>query len=176
MQKNKPTENEITAGKDMLTRLVRRWTKSDADADDVVQDAYLQLLRAIDLAEHPIENASAWLYRTARNLLINRSKKHRELLPDEGLEVMTRLLTSDDDSPDTEMLRQMVWEELEAALAELPDEQCAAFVRTELDGLSVKEAARQMGIPVNTLLSRKHYAVKHLRRRLADIYQDLIEE
>lgn len=141
----------------------------------MVQDAYLQLLRAIDLAEHPIENASAWLYRTARNLLINRSKRHRELLPDEGLEVMTRLLTSDDDSPDTEMLRSMVWEELEAALAELPDEQCAAFVRTELDGLSAKETAMEQGVSVSTLLSRKHYAVRHLRIRLADIYKELTE-
>lgn len=166
---------QVTASDGWLRSFVRRWTKSDADADDVVQDAYLQLLRAIDLAEHPIENASAWLYRTARNLLINRSKRHRELLPDEGLEVMTRLLVSDDDSPDTEMLRQMVWEELEAALAELPDEQCAAFVRTELDGLSVKEAAMEQGVSVNTLLSRKHYAVKHLRRRLADIYRELTE-
>ena len=84
------------------------------------------------------------------------------------------LFNDDNPTPETEYLRSLVWQELETALSELPPEQREALELTELDGLPVKEVAKSINIPVNTLLSRKHYAVKHLRRRLEGIYKDIL--
>lgn len=84
------------------------------------------------------------------------------------------LMTSDDDSPEKEQLRNAVWEELEEALANLPDEQRFVFEQTEFEGRSFKDLSEQTHVSVNTLISRKHYAVKFLRNRLRDVYEDLV--
>lgn len=140
-------------------------------------------LSKIDLIERPIEQISAWLYSVANNQIIDRSRKHKEVeMPymktnddeDLFLSEVTSLLLDEDASPETEYLRSLVWEELEAALEELPEEQRKVFELTELEGFSFKEISEATGVAVNTLISRKRYAVLHLRERLDDLYRELL--
>lgn len=153
------------------------------DAEDILQEVFYQLTRTLKIADSPIEQVSAWLYRVTRNLIINQGKKKRaEEMPvfqyDEdgmALNEFSEVLFGDDNStPENEYLRSLVWQELEEALKELPVEQSEAFNMTEIKGLSVREAAKEANISENTLLSRKHYAVKHLRIRMAELYNDII--
>jgi RNA polymerase sigma factor (sigma-70 family) len=131
---------------------------------------------------NPIENAAAWLYRVARNTIINHGKKKREeQMPeyrndddDSVIRDFAELFLADGDTPESEYLRSLFWDELHKALAELPVEQREIFEQTELEGIPVKEIAQMLKVPVNTLLSRKHYAVKHLRKRLQDLYTDFV--
>ena len=94
----------------------------------------------------------------------------------EGCYAATEVLIDEDQSPEREYLKNLIWEELEAALDELPKEQKYVFEKTELDGVSFKELSRQSNISVKTLLSRKHYAVLYLRKRLREVYEDFLEE
>ncbi len=167
-----------------LRAFIRKRVANEEDAEDILQDVFYQLARTVESSLNPIEQVSAWLYRVARNMIINKSVKKREVaLP------TFRDDDSDDDiqrdfsevlfggfsaAPDDEYLRSLVWIELGNALAELPDEQREIFELTEFDGVPVKDIASLTGVAVNTLLSRKHYAVKHLRKRLAGLYEDLI--
>jgi RNA polymerase sigma factor (sigma-70 family) len=168
-----------------LKAFIRKRVASREDAEDIVQDVFYQLVKAVENSMNPIEQVSAWLYRVARNLIINRGLKKREAaLPayqsedgdEEIVKDFSEVLFSSEAaaSPEAEYLRSLVWVELENALAELPPEQREIFEFTELDGLSVKEISETAGVPVNTLLSRKHYAVKHLRKRLAGLYEDIV--
>ncbi|WP_044124685.1 RNA polymerase sigma factor [Segatella paludivivens] len=163
----------------------QRQISSRDDADDILQDVFYQLAKNVDNAMNPIENISAWLYRVTQNKIINAETKKKEVrMPvfqedeDENvLEEISGLLfheVEDEDSPETKYLRSLVWTELENALAELPPEQREIFEMTELDGIPVKEISKTIGVPVNTLLSRKHYAIVYLRKRLQTIYNDLI--
>ncbi len=150
------------------------------------EDVFYQLVKTINhTAANPIEQVSAWLYRVARNLIINKGvKKREEELPvcrdDEGdddiLKDFSEILFDKNasPSPETEYLRSLVWTELETALSEMPPEQRKIFELTELDGIAVKDISETTGITVNTLLSRKHYAVLYLRKRLAGLYKEII--
>lgn len=154
---------------------------SKEDCEDILQNVFYQLSK-IDLKENPIDQISGWLYAVARNQIIDRSRKHKEeelpYFTDENgetsfiKEITTVLL--DSNSPETEYIRSLVWEELEVALAELPDNQRNIFELTELEGFSFKEISESTGITVNTLISRKRYAVLHLRERLYGLYMDLL--
>lgn len=167
-----------------LRSYVRSRIDNNDDADDIVQDTFYQFLRAISIMDNPVEKVTAWLYTVAHNLVINHGKKHREdliqhTLSDEDLfltDISEIMIASDVDSPDIQLLRAMVWEELDKALAELPVEQREAVEWTEIKGLTVKDAAEQMGVTVNTFLSRKHYAVIHIRKRLRKLYEELVNE
>jgi RNA polymerase sigma factor (sigma-70 family) len=166
-----------------LKNYISKRVMSKEDGEDILQNVFYQLSK-IDLIEKPIEQVSAWLYSVANNQIIDRSRKHREVeMPyvktqddDElFLSEVTSLLMDEDASPETEYLRTLVWDELEAALSELPPEQREVFDLTEMDGFSFKEIAETMDIPVNTLISRKRYAVLHLRERLRTLYEELLE-
>lgn len=165
-----------------LHSFVRGRVNNQADAEDIVQDTIYQFLRTIRVLDNPISHVSAWLYTVAHNLIINHGKKHREAsMPatsDNGESFMRDisdiLMTADSESPDIRMLRAMMWQELDKALSELPPEQREAILMTEFHGMPVKEAARRMGVPQNTFLSRKHYAVLHIRKRLHALYNELI--
>ena len=163
-----------------LLAFIRNRT-SNEEAEDVLQDVFLRFVEADRVS--PITQVASWLFQTARNKLIDNSRKHKEEpMPEmaEGHEsdVMFKklgdLMTSDDDSPEKEQLRNAVWEELEEALANLPDEQRFLFEQTEFEGRSFKDLSEQTHVSVNTLISRKHYAVKFLRNRLRDVYEDLV--
>lgn len=154
---------------------IRSRMGNSEDAEDVLQEVFYQLVRAFNDDSNPIVNISAWMYRVARNMMINMGRKrHEESLSvftcsDDEMalqEIADLLMGGDDTTPETEYMRSLVWEELEIALSELPPEQREVFVLTELDGIPVKEIAKTTGIPQSTLLSRKHYAVKYLRRRM----------
>lgn len=166
-----------------LKSFIRKRVSNKEDAEDILQDVFYQLINTIENTVDPIEQVTAWLYRVARNMIINKGKKKKEEeMPTSGydeegnvLKDFSEVLFNDDNpTPETEYLRSLVWQELDIALSELPSEQREVFILTELDGLSVKEIANTMNIPVNTLLSRKHYAVKHLRKRFASLYNDII--
>lgn len=154
-----------------LRRYVRSRVGNNEDADDIVQDIFYQLMRTLNVLNNPVGHVASWLFTVARNLTINHSKKNFEDTLDEA-----SYDEMDDSDPDSELLRKMLWEELDKALEELPPEQRNAFVMTEIDGLSTQEAAARMGVSQNTFLSRKHYAVKYIRKKLSAIYNEIIKE
>jgi RNA polymerase sigma factor (sigma-70 family) len=152
--------------------------------EDVLQDVFFELVEAHRLMK-PIEQIGAWLFRVARNRIIDRIRKKRPesqtrmpLAPDsEGAYdgSLEDLLSSPEAGPEAAYARAVLVDELESALAELPEAQRFVFVAHELEGRSFRELAAETGVPLNTLLSRKHYAVRHLRRRLQNIYADYKE-
>lgn len=169
-----------------LKSFIRGKVSNNDDADDILQDVFYQLVKTVNTAMNPIENVSAWLYKVAQNTIINsKTKKREEELPrfedDESdtsiLKDFSEILfnNSSASTPDMEYLRSLVWVELESALSELPAEQREVFELAELEGIPMKDISKATGVPVNTLLSRKHYAVTFLRKRLASLYKEIIE-
>jgi RNA polymerase sigma factor (sigma-70 family) len=160
-----------------LRRFIRRRVVSEGDVEDILQDVFYELVEAYRLMK-PIEQVSAWLFRVAANRITDlfRKKKPEPLLDDVISEsdrlTMADLLPSPEAGPEAAYASGVLLEELEAALDELPEEQRDVFVAHELEGRSFKELAAASGLSINTLLSRKHYAVLHLRRRLQSIYDE----
>jgi RNA polymerase sigma factor (sigma-70 family) len=155
------------------------------EVEDVLQDVFFELVEAYRLMK-PIEEVGAWLFRVARNRIIDRFRKKRPesstmTTPirdtEEGdIGSLEDLLPSPDAGPEAAYARGVLLDELDAALEELPGEQRFVFVAHELEGRSFRELASETGVSVNTLLSRKHYAVLHLRRRLQNIYDEFKEK
>lgn len=166
---------------DRIKNFVRRRVTSTQEAEDIVQEVFYQYSRLDDIL-NPVANVTAWLYRVARNRIIDSSRKKREeSLPQwaEGdrqavMGEMAEALT-DISSPEAAMMGSMLWERLDEALDELPEAQREVFEMTEIKGLSIKEIQEITGVPQATLLSRKHYAVLYLRKKLADLYDDLMD-
>jgi len=170
--------------KQRLLNFIRLRVSRIEDAEDILQDVFYQFSRVNNLI-NPIENISAWLYRAARNRITDHYKKKKdEPLPasydeddDEYIfDELTDIIYGEESTPEIEMLRSLVFEEIQTALTDLPKEQREVFEMTELLGFSVKEAAEKTHTPVNTVLSRKHYAVKFLRKRLEELYSDVMGE
>jgi len=162
-----------------LRNFIRRRVADDSDVEDILQEVFFELTEAYRLFK-PVEEAGAWLLRVARNRIIDRFRKKRRepvLLPlpaqGDGEDIgWEDLLPSKEAGPEAAYARAILLEELDRALEELPSEQREVFVAHELEGRSFKELAAETGVSVNTLLSRKHYAVAHLRERLRHIYQE----
>ncbi len=170
---------------DVIQREYRRlfqfiWKRvgNRGEAEDILQDVFYELIEAYRLMQ-PIEQVGAWLYRVARNRIIDRFRRQR---PGPGSEIragsreeesllLEDLLPSREAGPEAAYARSVLFEELEAAIDELPEEQRSVFVAHELEGRSFKEIADVTGLNINTLLSRKRYAIVHLRRRLKAIYE-----
>lgn len=163
-----------------LLGYIRRQVDRTEDAEDLLQEVFYQLARASADGAPAIERVSSWLYRVARNTVLNFWRKKREVSLDTADEVCediaSTLFGNQQDAPDTVYLRSLVWEELEAALAALPAEQREVFCMTVFDGIPVKDISAATGTPVATLLSRKHYAVKFLRCRFHELYDALISQ
>jgi RNA polymerase sigma factor (sigma-70 family) len=143
------------------------------DVEDVLQDVFFELVEAQRLVK-PIEQIGAWLFRVARNRIIDRFRRKKPEFAD--LASLEDLLPSPDAGPEAAYARSVLLEEIEAALDELPEEQRFVFVAHELEGRSFRELAAETGVPLNTLLSRKRYAVLHLRRRLQIIHDEFKEK
>jgi len=171
-----------------LRNFIRNRVPDRLDVEDVLQDVFFELVEAYRLMK-PIEEVGAWLFRVARNRIIDRFRKKRResssMTPsvadsdEDGERVMSSLedlLPSSDTGPEAAYARGVLLDELDAALEELPEEQRFVFVAHELEGRSFRELASETGVSVNTLLSRKHYAVLHLRRRLQNIYDEFKEK
>src|SRR5882672_3866633 len=163
-----------------LRNFIRRRVPNEAEAEDILQDVFYELVEAYRLMK-PIEKVGAWLFRVARNRIIDVFRKKRpEALPvqnereNENGEPQTLedLLPSSDAGPEAEYARSVLLDALDAALEDLPDDQRDVFVAHEIEGRSFKEISAETGVSVNTLLSRKHHAVLHLRRRLQSIYDE----
>lgn len=166
-----------------LLNFIRKRVPDKGDAEDVLQEVFYELVEAYRLMT-PIEQVSGWLYRVARNRITDlfRRKRPESLQSDsvartedgESL-LLEELLPSPDAGPEATYARGVLLEELTLALEELPEEQREVFVAHEIEGKSFKELAAASGLSLNTLLSRKRYAVLHLRERLRDIYGEFTE-
>src|SRR5947209_3302252 len=162
-----------------LRNFIRRRVADPADAEDILQEVFYKLVEANRLLM-PIDHVTGWLFRVARNRITDLFRKQKpETFSDTGLEDeegellhIEDLLTSPDAGPEALHIRNVLLNELELALDELPDEQRDVFVAHELEARSFKELSAETGVNVNTLLSRKRYAVLHLRERLQSIYDE----
>lgn len=165
-----------------LLAFISRRVRDAAEAEDVLQEALYELVAAYRLMQ-PVEQAGAWLMRVARNRIIDRFRKRRPQLlgditqqeeePDSALE---RLLPPVEDGPDAQLVRELLLAELERAMSELPPEQREVFVAHELEGASFRQLSARWGVGINTLLSRKRYAVLRLRERLQEVYEEWLRD
>ncbi len=176
-EQDKRIAETVSRERGRLGNFIRRRVPDASEAEDILQDVFYEFVAAYRLPE-PIEQVGAWLFRVARNRIIDRfRKKKEEPLPqvsgeaDEGT-WLDEVLPSADAGPEAAYARSVLLEELYAALAELPEEQRTIFIAHELDGRSFKELAAESGVGVNTLLARKRYAVMHLRAKLKVIYDE----
>ncbi len=176
--------SEVIAGEGTrLRNFIRRRVANEADVEDILQEVFYELVVANRLLM-PIEYLTGWLFRVARNRITDlfRKKKPQNFTDaatenEEGeLLAIEDLLPSADGGPEAAYLRSLLLDELEAALAELPAEQREVFVAHEIEGRSFKELATESGVNVNTLLSRKRYAVLHLRQRLQTIHDEFVRK
>lgn len=178
-EQNRRLSEVIERERRRLLNFIRTRVKDDEDAEDILQDVFFELIQAYRLMK-PIEQAGAWLFRVARNRIIDRFRKKTagslsEVLTgtsDEDSLALEELLPSPDAGPEAAYARSVLLEELDAAIEELPEEQREVFVAHEIDGLSFHQIADRTGVNINTLLSRKRYAVRHLRRRLQAIHEE----
>jgi RNA polymerase sigma factor (sigma-70 family) len=166
-----------------LRSFIRRRVADQRDAEDILQEVFYEFVEAYRLMK-PIEQVSGWLFRVARNRIIDlfRRKKPGSLadpvaVADDGEELLLEdLLPSPDAGPDAAYARGILLEELDEALDELPGAQREVFLAHEVEGRSFKDLSAETGVSVNTLLARKHRAVVHLRRRLQAIYEEFTKE
>jgi RNA polymerase sigma factor (sigma-70 family) len=173
-------DDTVTAHRERLFDFIRRRIRNEQDAEDILQDVFYQLAASISVTE-PIENLTAWLFTVARNRITDWYRKRRTPAQagtragDEqaGARQLEETLFDPQDRPDHEYWRSAVWAEVADALGELPEAQRNVFIWHELEGRSYREIARMTGEPLNTLLSRKRYAVLGLRERLRDLYDEL---
>jgi RNA polymerase sigma factor (sigma-70 family) len=166
-----------------LRNFIRRRVADEADVEDLLQEVFYELVEAYRLLK-PIDYVTSWLFQVARNRITDLFRKKKPetfadvALVDEEGEVLQieDLLVSADDGPEALYVRNVVLDELEIALSELPREQSEVFIAHELEGRSFKELSAESGVNVNTLLARKRYAVLHLRERLQDVYDEFMRK
>lgn len=178
-QQDQQISEAISRDKSRLRNFIRKRVADQGDAEDILQDVFYELVELYRMMK-PVEQVTAWMFLVARNRITDLfRRKQREGLRNEPavtedgeVRWLEELLPSPDAGPEAAYARSVLAEELEDALDELPDEQREVFIAHELMGYSFKELAQQSGISVNTLLSRKHYAVLHLRQRLQAIYDE----
>lgn len=164
-----------------LMGFIRSRVKSDEDTEDIMQDVWYQLTAIVN--SEPIEQTGAWLYRVARNRIIDKHRKKTESLfedsladtDDEDAPDFRAMLLTEAKTPETEYIRNIFWEQLFRALEELPQEQRQVFVSHELDSIPFQQIADSTGENIQTLITRKRYAVLHLRKRLKQLYKEINE-
>jgi len=182
-EQDKLLSQAIARDEPKLRNFIRRHVADTSDAEDIVQEVFYELLEAYRLMK-PVEHVTAWLFRVARNRMIDlfRKKKPESLnepafSSDDGdMLLLEDMLPSAEASPEAAYARNMLLDALEDAIEELPEAQREVFIAHELTGLSFKEISAETGVSINTLLSRKRYAVLYLRQRLQAIYEDFVKE
>jgi RNA polymerase sigma factor (sigma-70 family) len=183
VQQDQQISEAIERERPRLRNFIRRRVPDPSDAEDILQEVFSELVEAYRMMK-PLEQVTAWLFRVARNRITDlfRSKKREAsaepaVTTEDGETLQWEdLLPAPDAGPESAYARSVLLEEMDAALDELPEEQREVFVAHEFLGYSFKELAEQTGVRVNTLLSRKHYAVLHLRERLQSIYDEFRKE
>jgi RNA polymerase sigma factor (sigma-70 family) len=179
VQQDQQISEAIEREKPRLRNFIRKRVADRSDAEDILQDVFYELVEAYRMMK-PVEQVTGWLFRVARNRITDlfRSKKREAssepaVKIEDGEEIQWEdLLPSPEAGPEAAYARSVLLEEVDAAMDELPEEQREVFVAHEFLGYSFKDLAEQTGVSVNTLLSRKRYAVLHLRERLQTIYDD----
>jgi RNA polymerase sigma factor (sigma-70 family) len=184
LDEHQPISDVVRREQSRLRNFIRRRVPDPRDAEDILQDVFYRLVEANRLLM-PIEHVTGWLFRVARNRIADLFREKRpgpfgeavasEEDGDDDLRQLEDLLPSPDAGPDALYARAVLLDELELAVDELPEEQREAFVAHELEGRSFKEMAAESGVSVNTLLSRKRYAVLRLRARLQSIYDEFLK-
>jgi RNA polymerase sigma factor (sigma-70 family) len=180
LHQNRRIAEVVAREQSRLRNFIRRRVADPRDAEDILQDVFYRLVEANRLLM-PIEHITGWLFQVARNRITDLFRKHQPdtfadlAATDEDNELVQfeDLLPSADAGPDALYARNVLLDELDLAIDELPEEQRHVFIAHVFEGRSFKEIAEETGVGVNTLLSRKHYAVLHLRERLRTIYDDM---
>ena len=179
LERNKQITERILLERARLWRFIRKRISDPGDAEDILQDVLSDFMEAYRLPE-PIEQVGAWLFRVARNRIIDRFRKKKEQpylgAGDDASDYWLDEVLPPADGPEAAYARELLLQELQDALTELPPEQRDVFVAHELQGRSFEEIATATGVKLSTLLSRKRYAVLHLRQRLQTIYDEFIED
>jgi RNA polymerase sigma factor (sigma-70 family) len=179
-EQNRQISDVIQREQSRLRGFIRKRVADAGDAEDILQDVLYELVETYRLLQ-PIEQVGAWLYRVARNRIIDSFRKKRpqpfadvqaQGADEEGALLLENLLPSPDAGPEAAYARSVLLEEIDSTIEELPEEQREVFVAHEIEGRSFKQLAGETGVSVNTLLSRKRYAVMYLRRRLQAIYDE----
>ncbi len=181
--RNAGLEQAIRNARKIIFDFIRRRVRTREDAEDILQDVFYQLVTSYSVTE-PIENLTSWLYTVARNKVIDWYRKRKPRLsihqgPSEGDYSMTgplyleNILFDPEDNPENVYEASVVWRELSDALDDLPPQQREVFVMHELEGRSFNEIAEITGEPINTLLSRKRYAILALREHLQELYNEM---
>jgi RNA polymerase sigma factor (sigma-70 family) len=178
-ERNRNITQTIKLMSKKLFGFIKQRVASNEDAEDILQDVFYQFAGNPE----PIEQTTAWLYKVARNKITDSYRKQKLPLADDVLQNSENeedsfnwkeVMFSNDSTPETEYLRNLFWEELKAALDELPAEQRDVFIQNEIDGIAFKDMAAASGESVATLISRKRYAVLHLRSRLSVLKDELL--
>jgi RNA polymerase sigma factor (sigma-70 family) len=163
-----PIADVVQREQSRLLQFIRRRVPDSRDAEDILQDVFSELVEANYLLM-PIEHVTGWLFRVARNRIVDLFRKKK---PESFADGVEDLLPSPDEGPEALYFRQALLDELAAAIEELPKDQRETFIAHELEGRSFKEISAATGASVNTLLSRKRYAIRHLRDRLRRVYDE----
>lgn len=170
-------ETSVKQNSRKLFGFIRNRVKSEDDAEDILQEVWYQLSKIVNIDD--IENVSSWLYQVARNKIIDWYRKPREELfgdslfnEEEGSD-LKEILFEEAETPTEQMFKDIFWDTLMEALDELPGPQRKAFIENELEGKKLKDIAAENGESIKTIISRKQYAVKHLRKRLKNLYDEL---
>ncbi|GBD05605.1 ECF RNA polymerase sigma factor RpoE [bacterium HR20] len=182
MDLTKQLEQLYRTDRKKLLGFIRQRVKTQEEAEDILHDVFANVLAAAQTVDKPIENVASWVFTAVRNRIIDSYRKKKTdafsdmLTPsqvDEGVESFENFIADESYSPDTELLRKTIWEEVQKGLAELPPEQREVFEKNEFEGVSFREMSEATGVNINTLLARKRYAVLHLRKKLGYLYDML---
>ncbi len=182
-KQNKEIGEKFEKERKRLFGFIRKRVKTELDAEDVLQDVFYQFVTLYRNLEN-VEKTTSWLFTVARNRITDLYRKKKNVnfselnggsySEDEDSLKLEDIFTNFEQIPDDEVTKDLFWEELEEGLNELPAEQKEVFVKHEFDGKSFKEIAEETGLTVNTLISRKRYAVLHLREKLTELYNEIV--
>jgi len=174
-------EQTVAAERNRLFNFIKKRVSDPGDAEDILQDVFFQLWQGYDTIEN-VERITSWMFRVARNKIIDRYRKLRTpsfseienvRADDDAPLLLADIIGDTSSSPDDVYTRELIWESIEEVLAELPKNQRQVFVWHELEDLSFREMSERTGESINTLLSRKRYAVNYLRKRLQNLYNEI---